>query len=160
MNANAAAGGDQPETKNYDFVQLYRKFIADVADLGMANPGALTVFLFLVRHMDRTNALEVSMATIGYFTGFTRQTVSKHLAYLTENGWIQTYKIGRRTIYVINDAIVWTTDNDKHEFCQFNATVVLGGPDKWDIKADPNHKRRTTRAVFPDAIAHMEPPHA
>lgn len=108
-----------------DFVKIYRAYMRALADLGLESPGALCVFLFLVKNMDGTNAISISMETIASFVSMSRQTVSKHLKFLASKGWIKRIQLGRTTIYAVNDCVAWTSYGDQKEYSKFNLTAVL-----------------------------------
>jgi hypothetical protein len=55
--------------KNKDFIMLYRKCLAQLADLSLKDPRAMQVFMFLVKNMDNTNALGVSMELMSKMLG-------------------------------------------------------------------------------------------
>lgn len=149
-------------TSDKDFIKMYRQFIFDLSNLGRDNPGALTVFLFLCRNMDGTNAISISMQAISDFTKITRQTVSKHLQYLIREGWIQCFKSGRTAFYVVNDAVAWTSYGNQKEYCRFNSTILLERKlydntefDPWDAQkhASVTHPRQ----VVMDALKTYDP---
>lgn len=135
-----------------DFVKLYRRFIQQISDLGISNPTALRVLLFLIRHMDGTNAIGVQQTLIAAKTGLVRQTVSKAINYLHENGWIAIYKLGRSNIYVINPEVVWTSYADQKAYCRFNCSLMLSRDDQWDISSEHNVK---VKYLDPDIIKKM-----
>ena len=130
-----------------DFIKLYRNYIANIAELGRQSPGALCVFLFLIRNMDGNNAIGITMEAISEYVNLSRQTVSKHLRYLEENGWIQSFRICRNKIYVVNDSIAWTSYGVQRSNCLFNNTLQLERMymqgDPWDTKilAKRSHTR-------------------
>lgn len=130
-----------------DFVKLYRQFIQQIADLGMENPTALRVLLFLIRHMDGCNAIGVQQNLIADKTGLVRQTVSKAINYLHDNGWIAIYKLGRSNIYLINPDVVWTSYADQKDYCKFKGSLMLSRDDQWEM---PKAQRKTQ-------IKHLDP---
>ena len=112
------------EFKDKDFIKLYRKFIAELSDLGQQDDRALTVLLFLCKNMDGTNAISISMETIAHFVNMSRQTVSQKIRFLEKEGWIQRFKFNSGTYYVVNDAVAWTSYGDQHSMCKFTSTVL------------------------------------
>ena len=123
-----------------DFVKMYRKFIKAIADLSMKNPTALTILLFLIRNMDGLNAIGVSTTAIGSLTGYSRQTVSKSIKYLKENGWIEIFKQGTSNIYVINPDVVWTSYAEQKAYCNMKSSLLLSSDDNWEICVNPKAK--------------------
>lgn len=148
-----------------DFVKLYRQFIQQISDLGVDNPTALRVLLFLIRHMDGCNAIGVQQSLIANKTGLVRQTVSKAITYLHDNGWLAIYKLGRSNIYVINPEVVWTSYADQKEYCKFKGSIMLSRDDQWTVPKtqktqikylDPLVMQRMAAAEFPEAVEHAE----
>lgn len=128
----------QPERdrskENADFVMLYRRFIQQLAGLGTQDAQALRVLLFLIRHMDTKNALAVPMSLMSEMLGVTRQTVSAKIKFLSDNGWISIYKLGRANVYVVNPELVWTSYADQKAYCKFDAAVMLSSDDNWQLR--------------------------
>lgn len=121
-----AKSKNDARTADRDFVKIYRDYMRALADLGMENPGALTVFLFLTKNMDGTNAIAISMETIAGFVKMSRQTVSKHLKYLASKGWIKRIGMGTLTVYAVNDCVAWTSyGGEQKEYSKFNLTTIL-----------------------------------
>lgn len=119
--------------ENQDFVMLYRHYINQIADIGLQDAKALTVLLFLVRNMDGKNSLIISMKMLSEMLDMSRQTLSKKIKFLQDNGWIQVFKVGTANAYVINPDVVWTSYADQKKYCKFEATVMLDYSDSWDI---------------------------
>lgn len=127
---------DERKRKNRDFVMLYRRFVSQIADLGLRDVQALRILLFLIRHMDPKNALAVPMSLIADMVGLSRQTVSAKLKYLRDNGWIQIYRLGKQNVYTINPSVAWTAYDDDKQYCKFTATVMLSSVDNWEMRGD------------------------
>lgn len=145
--------------ENTDFVMLYRRFIAQIADLGAENTTALRVLLFLIKHMDGTNAIGAPQKLIADMMGISRQTVNGAIRYLEDNGWIEIYKLGKANIYVVNPDVVWTSYADQRAYCKFQGTLLLSGEDNWAINKkdrtqvkylDPLMARKMANDEFPD----------
>ena len=126
--------------ENSDFVMLYRLFIQQIADLGMQDSQALRVLLFLIRHMDTKNALAVPMNVISDMLGISRQTVSAKIKFLTKEGWIGVYKLGKSNVYTVNPDVVWTSYADQKSTCKFEANVMLSSVDNWEIMNPKSNK--------------------
>lgn len=154
------ASGQNRARENADFVMLYRRFIAQIADLGADNTTALRVLLFLIKHMDGTNALGVPQKLMSEMMGISRQTVNGAIKYLEQHGWIQVYKLGKSNVYVVNPDVVWTSYADQRAYCKFQGTFLLSSEDNWAIRSqdrtqvkylDPLTARQMADAEFPDA---------
>lgn len=138
------------KAENKDFVMLYRKFINQLAELGMQDSQALRVLLFITRHMDNRNALAVPMTLIAEMLDVSRQTVSAKIKYLAENGWIAVYKLGRQNVYIVNPDVVWTSYAEEKAYCKFESMVMLSSSDNWAVspKDDRMHVRHVDRDVL------------
>lgn len=144
--------------KNHDFVQLYRQFISDIADLGLKDSIALQVLLFLVRNMDGANALACPMKLIAEMLHVTRQTVSAKINYLAENGWITKGRIGKQNIYIVNPDVVWTSYDYQKQYCKFQATVMLSADDNLALrKIDTTHIKYVSKDALIDYGKHTDP---
>src|SRR5487761_2304999 len=77
--------------QNKNFVQLYRDQLHAVAKLGMTDPLALCVWLWIVERMGKDNALVCS-----------RQTISKKVAFLRSHGFLGVAKTGTTNVYMVN----------------------------------------------------------
>lgn len=113
------------QDKNKDFVQFYRAFMDDVTQLGTDSPVAFKLFMFITKHMDNNNALCVSMKALEEMLGYSRQTLSKAVKYLKENGWLCVLKSGTTNIYIINPQIVWTSYDNQKQYCKFQTNVIV-----------------------------------
>ena len=153
----AAAAADDVK-KNKDFIQLYRKCLAEVGELVLQQPKAAVVFFFLAKHMDGRNAIVVSLQMIADHTNMSRQTVAKQIDYLTTHGWIQIFKSGRSRIYVLNPSIVWSSYNDEKQYCRFEASVMLAPSEmNWDIAyGNTTHLKQLTPTVMQAMIKDLD----
>lgn len=123
--------------KNDDFVQVYRRFIKNISDLSIQNSTALTVLLFLIKHMDGTNALSVSSQVLADTLGVSRQTISKSVNYLRSNGWLEIFKNGSANVYVVNPEVVWTSYADQKAYCKMQGSLLLSADENWEIFKNP-----------------------
>ena len=113
------------EQKNRDFVQFRRPFLDAVTELGSNNAMAFKLFMFLCKHMDGGNALCVSMQTLCELIETSRQTLSKSVKYLKDNGWVCVLKSGTSNVYIVNPDVAWTSYGYQKSYCKFTATVML-----------------------------------
>ena len=123
-----------------DFVKLYRRSFPELGELAKENGTALCILLFLIRHMDRNNAIIIKQDIIAEYVKLSRQTVSKQLKYLDANGWIQIIKHGREIIYIVNDYMAWTSYGHQHWNCGFDQMLKhkMFDNDTWNIKKKSN----------------------
>lgn len=113
------------EQKNRDFIQLYRSHIDDIAKLARDNPRAYDLFMLLIKHMDGTNALCVSMQALSEIMNLSRQSLSKSVKYLKDNGWICVLRNGSSNVYIVNPNVAWTSYGNQKKYCKFQANVLL-----------------------------------
>lgn len=111
--------------QNKDFIQFYRSFLDEIAELGSENIAAFKLFMFITKHMDNNNALCVSMKSLQELLGYSRQTLSKAVKYLKEKGWLCTLKSGTTNIYILNPKIVWTSYDSQKTYCKFQTNVIV-----------------------------------
>lgn len=124
--------------QNQDFVMYFRPFLDDLARLAGENYTAYRLFQLLCKHMDGTNALVISMVALSEIMGLSRQTISKAVHYLSDNGWICVYKSGTSNVYVVNPDVAWTSYADQKASCKFKANVILSGTENADFLKNPN----------------------
>lgn len=143
------ASGDERAKGNKDFVMMFRQFMSEIADLGMADPQALRVLLFICRHMDTKNSLAVTMELMSDMLKLSRQTISAKVKYLKERGWITIYKLGRQNVYMVNPDVFWTAYADQKAYAKFETTVMLSYEDNWQLNKD---EKATVRHIDKDVL--------
>lgn len=125
------------EQKNKDFIQLYRNHIDDISRLARENGRAYDLFMLLIKHMDGTNALAVSMVALTEIIGLSRQSVSKSIKYLKDNGWIDVLKTGSSNVYIVNPDVAWTSYGNQKQYCKFRANVLLASSENAEYLNNP-----------------------
>lgn len=115
----------QASRENKDFIQMYRDFLDDIGNLGYENPNALRLFFFITKHMDNGNALCISMNALSEILKQSRQTISKSVKYLKDDGWICVLKSGTSNIYIVNPEIAWTSYDRQKQYCKFQSNVIV-----------------------------------
>lgn len=113
------------EQKNSDFIQLYRSHIDDITRLAREQPTAYDLFMLLCKNMDGYNAIGVSMVALTELMNLSRQSISKAIKYLKENGWLCVLKSGTSNLYIVNPDVVWSSYGNQKQYCKFQATVLL-----------------------------------
>lgn len=126
------------ESKNKDFVQVYRSHIDDIARLAKENGRAYDLFMFLIKHMDGSNALCVSTAVLSEIMGVSTRTIMRSAKYLKEKGWICVLKSGTTNVYVVNPDIVWTSYANQKSYCKFETNVILSSSENSEYLKNPN----------------------
>ena len=89
------------------------------------NPMAVKVFTWLLKHMDRRNALVISQAALADALSVTRMTIYNSVKYLKDVKALEVYKSGNTNIYAINAQIAWKSSADNKQFALFDARVYI-----------------------------------
>lgn len=113
------------DSKNKDFVQLYRRHIDDLARLARDNGSAYDLFMFLLKNMDGYNALCVSTNVLADIMGVSTRTIFRASKYLKEKGWICILKSGSTNVYIVNPEVAWTSYGNQKSYCKFATNVIL-----------------------------------
>jgi hypothetical protein len=133
--------------KNYHFLQLDKRAMTEVRRLILSAPKAASLLILLSEHMNRQNAIVMSMSTLMDLTGWSRPTVSKSVALLREEHWIQVIKVGTANAYVINNSVFW--QSARHlKITSFSATIVATSTEQ---DAGFSIKEKVTLKHFPFA---------
>ena len=93
--------------------------------LAIKHPKAHAILYFLVDQMDEHNAVMCSSKVLEEVLGISRQTISKNITLLKENGFIAVLKSGSSNVYTINDKVYWKSWGNKKKYSKFPANVVL-----------------------------------
>ena len=122
--AKQAGQNTKQNTLQY-LMQINSEIPAYIAKFYKMNPHALDILLFLVNHMDGTNAVICSQVLLMDFFGLSRSTVVKCIQDLKEHGLICIAKTGSSNVYYLNDDLNWTSYDTNHKHCKFLANVIL-----------------------------------
>lgn len=111
--------------KNFDFVQVSRSYLREWRSLTRKNPVASEILMFLVENMGKSNAAVVcSYHTLQEVTGLSRSTVSRAIATLKKDNWIEAVKIGSATAYAVNARVFWRAGRNQKKYAIFQASVI------------------------------------
>jgi hypothetical protein len=113
------------EKVNDNFVQLYTDKIPVLLEIMREHRTAGSLFLWLVQHMDKCNALVVSQSALAEALGLARRTVQYSILYLKEKKALTVLKSGNTNIYAMNAQIVWKSKANGKNFALFNAAVYI-----------------------------------
>lgn len=123
-----AAEEARKRAKNSPFsrwTQFNNEHTKELIWLAVKHPKAHAILYFLVDQMDDYNAVMCSSKVIEEVLGVSRQTVSKYIKILKENGFIAILKSGASNIYAINDKVYWKSWGNNKRYSKFPANVVL-----------------------------------
>lgn len=126
------------ESKNRDFVQVYRNYIDSIAELASQNSTAYKLFMLLIKHMDGNNALCVSVKTLSEILEVSTKTVTRAANYLKKHGWVCVLKSGTTNVYIINPDIAWTSYANQKQYCKFQANVLVSRTENANYLKNPN----------------------
>jgi DNA-binding transcriptional regulator GbsR (MarR family) len=127
----------QRNRENKDFVMYFRPFMDELTRMAGENYTAYKLFQLLCKNMDGTNALVISMSALSEIMQMSRQTISKAVKYLSENGWVCVMKSGTSNVYIVNPDVAWTSYADQKSTCSFQANVILSGTENAEYLKNP-----------------------
>lgn len=93
--------------------------------LQLNHPKSAAILSFLVDQMDEYNAVMCSSKVLEELLGISRQTISKYISILKENGYIAVVKSGASNVYTVNDSVYWKSWGNNRKYSKFPANVVL-----------------------------------
>ena len=110
---------------NANFIQFYNDKLPFVNSMIKDDATAVRLFLFLVEHMDKRNAIIISQQAISEALELNRRTIIRCIKYLVEKKALTIFKSGTSNIYAINSQIVWRSNADGKEYALFDARVYI-----------------------------------
>ena len=113
------------ETVNDNFVQLYVDKLDLIIEMTGENKTAVQVLTWILKHMDKYNALVVSQGTLANVFEVTERSVRYSIAYLKRKKALIVFKSGSTNIYAVNAQIAWKADADNKKYARFNAAVYI-----------------------------------
>jgi len=115
----------KPLQKNpADFLQVTRGYLKDMRELAKRSPAAHQVLWLLAERMNRTNAVVISQKTMGQILGYSRATLSRAIALLKNECWVQVVTTGTSNAYIVNSKVLWR-DHGGKRYASFFAEVVV-----------------------------------
>lgn len=113
------------ETMNDNFVQLYIDKLDLIIEMTGENPTAVKIFTWLLKQMDKRNALVVSQQALAEALGVGRTTVHYAVNYLKDKKAVAVFKSGSTNIYAVNAQIAWKSDANGKKYALFDAAVYI-----------------------------------
>lgn len=129
-------------TLNNNFVQLYLDQIEIITAMNKENPTAVNVFMWLLKHMDKRNALVVSQLALSEALGVSRRTIQYATAYLREKKAVALFKSGNSNIYAVNAQIAWKSDANGKKYALFDAKVYIA-----ELEQEPDRPLFDTQLI-------------
>jgi DNA-binding transcriptional regulator YhcF (GntR family) len=111
--------------RNDNFAQFYIDKMQLITEMIRENPNAASIFIWLIQHMDKRNALVVSQQALAEAHNLHRNTIATCTNYLKEKKAVQVLRSGGSTIYAVNVQIVWKTNANKKRYAMFDAAVYV-----------------------------------
>ena len=127
-NQDAAEAERAKQEKKSPFsrwTQFNNKHTKELMWLAIKHPKAHAILYFLVDQMDEYNAVMCSYKVLQEVLEISRQTASKNIQILKENGYIAILKSGTSNVYAINDSVYWKSWTNNRKYSKFPANVVL-----------------------------------
>lgn len=110
---------------NNNFVMLFRNEMSSLVNLQKTDAKAGALLMFLMQHMDRENALIVSIETMSEMLEWSTATIYRKLKVLRDNNFLTSQRTGNSSIYFINANVAWTTYGNKKQYAKFKANVLI-----------------------------------
>jgi len=115
----------ESEMVNDNFVQLYVDKLDLIIEMTGENATAVKVFTWLLKQMDRRNALVISQQALAEALGLGRTTIHYAVNYLKEKKAVAVLKSGSTNIYAVNAQIAWKSDARGKKHALFDAAVYI-----------------------------------
>lgn len=141
MNTREEIPESKDETKNSNFVQIYRNNMSAIRWLSKNNNTALEMFLFILEHMDHTNALACSYSIFEDALGKSKPTITRAIKVLKDNGFVDVLKMGTCNVYIINSDVAWASWDNKKKYCKFNGNMLISHKENKDYGYAKNSEK-------------------
>lgn len=114
------------DTKNYDFVMIYKKLgVRRLRELIAASSWAGQLFAYILEVMDRSNCLVASYQVLAEALDTHKSRICEAVKVLETKGFLKRYRSGMTSVFVLNPDIVWSDAGNKRKFCLFHDGKVL-----------------------------------
>lgn len=124
----------EEETKNHNFIQLYRENMAEVRWLMANHKFASSLLFFILEHMDNRNALACSYTVFEDYFEKSRTTVYRGIKTLQDNGFVDVLKMGTSNVYVVNENLAWSDRNDLKKYVKYDGKILVSRKDNKDYE--------------------------
>lgn len=112
-----------------NWIQLNADQIDNLRAL-VKTPAAADIFLFLIKNMDKTNAIVCSYAVLMEALNLSKATVTRSIKTLKDMKFVEVYKTGSTNVYAINANIVWKSYGSNAKYARFSANVILSSTEQ------------------------------
>lgn len=103
---------------------------------------------YLVAHMERTNAVVASYATLAKISGMSVATVRRALDDLKADAWIEIVQIGGKggaNAYVLNSKVAWAMGRRDLHLAVFTANIIARIEEQTQLSDTPLRRIPTLR---------------
>lgn len=118
--------------------------IKELLWLASEHPKAMSVLLFILKHMDGYNALVCSHQVIQDALCVSQPTVTRAIKLLKECNFIKVAKSGTSNVYYVNADVAWKSWGKNTQYAEFSAKVMIAGSEQDDYKTDVKAKKIAT----------------
>lgn len=118
--------------KNSNFVMMYRDHMPELRWLMKKSGIAASMLNFIMEHMDYQNALCCSYSVFMDYFEISKDTVWRAIKLLKENGFVDVLKTGSSCVYIVNQAIVWTSWDNQRQYCKFRGNILISATENRD----------------------------
>jgi len=115
----------EAKRKNSNFVQFYKSQIKHLRKLVNEDPVASEIFMFLVEHMGRTNAVICSYRVLEEALDYSRSTIYRGVRTLKDKRFIKLVKVGNATVFHINAQLAWSSWSTGKKYAALNGQILI-----------------------------------
>lgn len=109
-----------------DYFQVSKENALFLEKLASKSPQALKILLFMLRKMDKYNALVCSHKVFAEHFNISTRTVARAIDHLRKHGFIYSKKSGSSNVYhIVNNQLAWSSWANNLKYCEFPANVIL-----------------------------------
>lgn len=116
---------DKRQCSLQSLMQINSEDPSFMAKFNRMNPHALDILLFLIEHMNGSDAVVCSQVCLMDYFGVSRSTVVKCIQDLKKHGLLCIAKTGSSNVYHLNDDLIWKPCGTNSKNCEFPANIVL-----------------------------------
>lgn len=89
------------------------------------SPIAYRILRFLMKNMDKHNAVICSYLVLQEKFGISKETVRKSIKILKDKKYLDVLKSGSANVYTINKKIAWKSAGKNYKHAKFSANIIL-----------------------------------
>ncbi|GLB46171.1 hypothetical protein WR164_01500 [Philodulcilactobacillus myokoensis] len=105
---------NQNESIYHSWLRINKAKMGNIIDLMKHDANACEILFYLIDIMDKSNQREITSAELTQITGKSRQTIYRGTKTLKQKHFIAVVNHGGANRYIVNDSIVWQTNNHKY----------------------------------------------